>query len=152
MISALLIAGAEVPPHSFVQACQDQAKTKEEIAFCAAGEKAETQDLEEIACYQRDYSQQAMNMCAGDAYQRADVRLNAQWKQLVEVFKDDAEANKHLLASQRAWLTYRDAWCDAAAWDNRGGTIWPLIHSGCLAQLTRERTKQLADVLVGEGH
>jgi uncharacterized protein YecT (DUF1311 family) len=151
VIIPILISVADVPSRTFVQGCQDRAKTKEEIAFCAAGEQSEAQDLEEIACYQRDYSQQAMNMCAGDAYERADKRLNDQWAQLIDVIKDDKEAKNRLIDSQRAWIKYRDAWCDTAAWDNRGGTIWPLIHSSCLAQLTRDRVKQLSDELTGGG-
>ena len=107
-------------------------------------------DPVEDACYQADQSQQAMNRCAGDANQRADAALNAQWAKVVAIYGDDAESKKLLLDGQRAWLKYRDAQCQLAALDSRGGSIWPLINSGCFASLTRQRTKELSDLIAGD--
>jgi uncharacterized protein YecT (DUF1311 family) len=91
-----------------------------------------------------------MNRCAGDAYERADAALNVQWKKVLDVYGDDAEAKKLLLDGQRAWLKYRDSWCEISALDSVGGSIWPLINSGCLAGLTRARTQELKVLLEGE--
>ncbi len=107
------------------------------------------EDPIENACYERDYSQQAMNRCAGDAYQRADAALNAQWAKVLAIYGDDAESKKLLLDGQRAWLKYRDAQCQLAALDSRGGSIWLLINSGCLASLTRQRTQELKELIDG---
>ena len=107
-------------------------------------------DPADTACYERDQSQQGMNICAGEAYERADKTLNTQWGRVLTLYGEAAESKKLLLDGQRAWLKYRDAQCDLAAFDNRGGSIWPLIHSGCLANLTRRRTKELADLIAGE--
>jgi uncharacterized protein YecT (DUF1311 family) len=104
----------------------------------------------ETACLERDQSQQGMNRCAGDAYERADKALNAQWAKVLTVYGEDAQSKTLLLDGQRAWLKYRDAQCELAAFDNRGGSIWPLINSGCLASLTRQRTKELTDLIAGE--
>ena len=104
----------------------------------------------EDACYARDMSQQAMNMCAGDAYQRADKALNLQYAAVMKAYGDDAEAKALLLDSQRAWLKYRDGQCQLEAFDSRGGSIWPLINSGCLAGMTRERTAELKALIGGE--
>ena len=104
----------------------------------------------EDTCYKADVSQQAMNRCAGEAYQRANATLNAQWKRVLAVYADDRQSKKLLLDGQRAWLKYRDAQCQLAALDSRGGSIWPLINSGCLASLTRQRTKELSDLIAGE--
>ena len=104
----------------------------------------------ENACYQADHSQQAMNRCAGDAYQRADTALNTQWAKVLAAYGDDPESKKLLLDAQRAWLKYRDAQCQLASLDSRGGSIWLLINSGCLASLTRRRTQELKE-LMGEG-
>ena len=120
------------------------------LLFAAVAAAQPVTDPEETACYQRDESQLAMNICAGDAYERADKALNAQWQKVLDRYGDDAEAKKLLLDGQRAWLKYRDAQCELAAFDNRGGSIWPLISSGCLAQLTRQRTAELANLLEGE--
>ena len=104
----------------------------------------------EEACYAADHSQQGMNRCAGDAFQRADEALNLQWAKVTAVFADDAEGKTLLVDTQRAWLKYRDGQCKLAALDSVGGSIWLLINSSCLAELTRQRTKQLIDLL-GEG-
>ena len=106
------------------------------------------EDPVENACYERDQSQQGMNMCAGDAYQRADKALNAQWAKVLALY-DDPESKKLLLDAQRAWLKYRDAHCQVAAYDSRGGSIWLLINSGCLASLTRQRTQELKELIDG---
>lgn len=111
-----------------------------------------TGDAEETACYERDQSQQAMNICAGEAYQRADKALNAEWQKLLTRYGDDPKAKKLLLDGQRAWLTYRDSTCEMAAYDVIGGSLWPLVNSGCLARLTRERTTEMGVLLEGEGN
>ena len=119
------------------------------LLLAAAAAEAAVDDPIENACYQRDYSQQAMNRCAGDAHQRADEALNAQWAKVLAIYGDDAELKKLLLDGQRAWLKYRDAHCKVAASDSIGGSMWPMLNSGCLASLTRQRTKELADLIAG---
>jgi uncharacterized protein YecT (DUF1311 family) len=104
----------------------------------------------EVACYERDYSQQAMNRCAQEAYQRADQAMNAQWTKVRSAF-DETEGAKILLEAQRAWLKYRDKHCEAAAFDSLGGSIWPLINFGCLAAQTRERSRELDELIAAEG-
>ena len=118
------------------------------IAIWAAAALQVADPIEE-ACYKRDVSQQAMNMCAGDAYQRADAALNATWKRVMAVH-GDGESRKLLLDGQRAWLKYRDAQCKLESLDSVGGSIWLLINSGCLASLTRQRTKELSELIAEE--
>ena len=161
MISFWLIAIAaapapEVPPSKeFVAACYARATTQAETNFCAAGQaestKHEIQDAEEVACYQADYSQQGMNMCAGEAFQRADKALNAQWAKMM-ADPGDKEVDRLFVEAQRAWIKYRDAQCLAAAADSIGGSIWPMLVSGCKAELTRNRTHELKVMLEGEGN
>ena len=111
-----------------------------------------TSDPEETACYRRDESQQGMNMCAGEAFERADKALNAEWQKLLSRYGDDPKAKKLLLDGQRAWLVYRDSTCELEAYDVIGGSLWPLVNSGCLARLTRERTAEMVVLLEGEGN
>jgi uncharacterized protein YecT (DUF1311 family) len=103
----------------------------------------------ENACYERDPSQQAMNRCAGDAYERADKALNVQWKRVLDAYGDDAKTRKLVLDSQRAWLKYRDAHCELAASNSIGGSMWPMLNSGCLASMTRTRTRELKELIDG---
>ena len=106
-------------------------------------------DPVEDACYQRDVSQQAMNRCAGEAYQRADAALNAEYAKVLRILSD-REGRRILRDAQRAWIKYRDAHCKLAALDSVGGSIWLLINSGCLASVTRQRTAELSELVAGE--
>jgi len=95
-----------------------------------------------------------MNFCAGRDYDAADTELNAQWKLTVAALKArdktidrsyDSQPTHYdtLLAAQRAWLTYRDQHCLSESFAARGGSMAPMLHSGCMARLTKERTEQL---------
>jgi len=92
-----------------------------------------------------------MNDCARDGYSRADKSLRREWSQLLEIVKGDPDETKQLSASDNAWRAYRAAWCRAAAWDERGKVDWMQWHFGCLAELTRQRTKEIDDLILGEG-
>ena len=102
-------------------------------------------------------AQQVMNICAYKDYEAADAELNAVWKEARTAAKDlDAElsedlkgAEKALLAGQRGWIAYRDGQCELAGFEARGGSMEPMLVSGCLADLTRKRTKELQEFIGG---
>ena len=109
---------------------------------------------DELDCSSGDLPQQGLNICAARDAEKADAELNAQWKLTTDAMKDrDREIDRTydrqpgyfetLLAAQRAWLTYRDKHCLAASFEMRGGSGAPMIHGGCMAELTRARTAQL---------
>jgi uncharacterized protein YecT (DUF1311 family) len=52
-------------------------------------------------------------------------------------------AEKALVTAQRAWISYRDAQCEAAGFQARGGTMEPMLVAGCIADITEVRTKEL---------
>jgi uncharacterized protein YecT (DUF1311 family) len=112
---------------------------------------------DEIDC-NNAMAQQDMNACAYKDYEAADAELNAVWKEARTAAKDlDAElsedlkgAEKALLAGQRGWIAYRDGQCELAGFEARGGSMEPMLVSGCLADLTRKRTKELKES-IGEG-
>lgn len=95
--------------------------------------------------------QLGMNYCAYQEWQAADVELNAKYKRAVAAMKRldaDLPANqkgafKSLREAQRAWITFRDKACEAEGYLFRGGSMEPLIVSGCKALLTQQRTKSL---------
>ena len=121
------------------------------LLFLAAQAQAALDDPVETACYASDFSQQAMNRCAGEALERADKALNAEWAKVM-AGDGKGEDDKLMLEAQRAWIKYRDAHCEAAAYDSKGGSIWPLLVSGCMAELTRRRTRELVAMREGEGN
>ena len=98
--------------------------------------------------------QSDLNICAHHEFLKADAELNAQWKKTAKRMKGiDAQPYpvedgrpgyfEALLASQRAWLAYRDAHCVNEGYWARGGSMEPMLVSFCLASLTNERTEQL---------
>jgi uncharacterized protein YecT (DUF1311 family) len=90
-------------------------------------------------------TQVEMNLCAALGYEAADAEMNRAYAQLRAAV--DEEERAALLAAQRAWLRFRDAHCAFEAAGFRGGSMQPMIHSGCMAHVTRERTKHLKDAL-----
>ena len=82
-----------------------------------------------------------MNICAGREYKAADVELNQVYRQLVSMLDD--EEKPQLKEAQTAWLKYRDTNCEFVADQYKGGSIRPMIHGLCLAEMTRNRTTEL---------
>jgi len=122
------------------------------LLIAAADVQPSLDDPLEIACLKENQSQQGMNQCEGEAFDRADKALNAEWAKVVANYKGEKPAQKLMLDGQRAWLTYRDAHCELAAYESLGGSIWPMLVAGCKADLTRQRTHQLVEMLEGEGN
>ncbi len=89
--------------------------------------------------------QSTMNRCAYEDFQKADAELNKTYQQLLP--KLEAAHTEKLKLAQRAWIAFRDAHCECEAFAFDGGSMQPLIRSSCLAQVTRDRTKQLQAIL-----
>ena len=98
--------------------------------------------------------QMELNICAYRDFERADAEMNVQWRRVVAAMREaDKQVDRKydqqplhydtLLAAQRAWLTFRDQHCTLASFEARGGSMQPMLDSGCKADLTHERTKQL---------
>ena len=98
--------------------------------------------------------QSEMNICAFNDFLEADRALNAQWKSTAAMMKGrDKNSARHdderlgyfdaLLESQRNWLKFRDTQCHVEGYYVRGGSMEPMVISGCRKRLTTERTKQL---------
>ncbi len=94
-----------------------------------------------------------MNECADRAYQKADKALNAAYKQTLEYIRahggdekpyDAASWEKALKDAQRAWIAYRDAECkELVAIEWTGGSGTSAAVTGCMTELTEQRTKML---------
>ncbi|MGR6468604.1 lysozyme inhibitor LprI family protein [Rhizobium sp. PAMB 3182] len=105
-------------------------------------------------------TQTDMNICAYQDWQAADKELNAVYKEAVAYAKDEdtqfADIDKNLVGAldalkkaQRAWVEYRDGHCDGMGFQARGGSMEPLLVGSCLADLTRQRTKELKELMTG---
>ncbi len=92
-------------------------------------------------------TQTAMDACAGAAFKSADAEMNAVYRQIIERLKTSDETKRLLVASQLAWLRFRDAECAFSANGVKGGTIYPTIVENCRKGLTAERLRQLKTYL-----
>ena len=99
-------------------------------------------------------SQMEMNICADRDYRQADDALNAAYKKALAAARETDESVKDmgeqyvgavdaLKRAQRAWIGYRDGQCELAGFEARGGSMEPMLVSGCLADLTGKRTAEL---------
>ena len=111
----LLIGGAAIPAHAQVIDCSDPG----------------------------NLPQQHMNVCAARAYERADRAMNVAWKTLRASEAGRRGEADPLLRAQQAWLTFRDAQCEAETAQFEGGSIRPFLVAGCRERLTTLRTQDL---------
>lgn len=99
-----------------------------------------------------------MNLCAGHDFKRADALLNTTYQQVLKqmratdqalaaVDKNLGGAADLLTKAQRGWIEYREAHCELAGFQARGGSMPSMLVSSCLADLTRSRTQELKVLL-----
>lgn len=99
-------------------------------------------------------SQYQMNMDAYKEFQKSDKELNVVYRQLIKKYSTDdtgdAATRKKIVASERAWIRYRDAEADAeASVDVEGGSMYPMEYSTDAAILTDDRIKKLKVLMKG---
>ncbi|MGD1849695.1 MAG: lysozyme inhibitor LprI family protein [Cyanophyceae cyanobacterium] len=86
-------------------------------------------------------NQQELNRCAFQTLTQENQRLNDTYRGL---FPNLSEQRQQLLRnSQVAWVAYRDRECRFYDSSAEGGSLQPLLSSGCKARLTRDRTRLL---------
>ena len=87
-------------------------------------------------------SQGEMNRTSLREFEAADKRLNTTYEKVISTL--DEQGKEKLRASERAWLTYRDAQAIYEAdSEARGGSMAPLIRNTCSTALTEARIKEL---------
>ena len=102
-------------------------------------------------------TQAQMTAQAGSAYKAADAAMTAQWQRTYAAMKRRDAADKTrgggfgyaaaTLASQRAWLAFRDRQCMIEGGEFAGGSLQPMARLQCAARLTKERTMQLKGLM-----
>lgn len=96
-------------------------------------------------------TQNEMNACAQLEWEEADRKLNDAYKLARSAMRqldsdlpsDMVGAEIALRDAQRAWITFRDAACEAEGFQFRGGSMEPLIVITCMSNLTQRRTGDL---------
>jgi len=113
-------------------------------------------------CVAQPTSMMQMRQCADYEYKQSDQRLTKVYDKAMQYMNDDLGRAKKkrdqdqvkyeqavidaLSEAQRAWLTYREVQCKAAAQMYEPGTMAPLAYSNCLKTLTDHRIGDLKSV------
>lgn len=112
---------------------------------------------DEIKCNESG-TQLELNACAHDEFVRADKALNQAYQALLKKEAKNKPFIRKLKVAQRAWVVFRDADIEARfACDKENirfcwGSMYPMLLLFRKAELTRERTKHLQQILkVGIG-
>lgn len=107
---------------------------------------------DDVKCNQGG-NQLELNACASDDFAKADKELNQTYQALIKKETDDPLFIRKLRLAQKAWLAFRDAELEAifaCSEDNLSicwGSMYPMSFLYRKAELTRERTKQLQQLL-----
>lgn len=109
------------------------------------------------ACLDKADSNYAMKECTGNAYALADKILQRSYDGIVAGLKkrtgeewqdrNNVETLNRLVASERAWITFRDAECDLQGTSMLGGTGESLVVMGCLYDETVKRVNAIEKLL-----
>lgn len=111
-------------------------------------------------CIDKNGSNVGMKECTGDALDSADKILNTAYKAIVASLKrkpaDESEAKDakerldRLVASETAWIKFRDTDCELQGTSMLGGTGEGLVILDCQYAMTAKRVKDL-DNLFNDG-
>jgi uncharacterized protein YecT (DUF1311 family) len=93
-------------------------------------------------------TQGEMNACAGQRWQTSDRQLNQLYQALIPQLSNSRR--QQLVTAQRAWITFRDSECTFYSSLAEGGSMQPMLRSGCLADLTDIRNFELAQYRRGQ--
>jgi uncharacterized protein YecT (DUF1311 family) len=87
-------------------------------------------------------TQGELNDRAGAEYKKADADLNRTYAKVAAAMQDPAQ-KRALLEAEEAWIKFRDAHARCVAYENKGGTMYPMVYAYALTDATTQRTKQL---------
>ncbi len=107
---------------------------------------------DEIKC-NNNGNQLELNACASDSFAEADKELNQTYQSPIKKEADAPLFINKLRLAQKAWLAFRDAELEARfacseddvriCW----GSMYPMLFLSRKAELTRERTQHLQQIL-----
>jgi len=92
---------------------------------------------------QLEGNQLELNQCAYFKFMKADADMNRLYKEQMSHLSPEPKSS--LIASQRAWLVYRDRTCLYETGPREGsGSIWPMLDALCREKLTTQRNSLLS--------
>ncbi len=97
-------------------------------------------------CTNQNSSTYGMLQCISQANQQWDQALNRNYKRVMSTLSPEQQAP--VRAAQRQWIAYRDAQIKAIqAIYNRQGTLWGVIASEKVMDITKTQSQRLASYL-----
>lgn len=90
-------------------------------------------------------TQMDMNICASQDFRHSDALLNQAYKQKMAQLSPEQQTK--FKVAQRNWIAFRDSDCDFMSSGVEGGSVQPMVYSGCLQQKTEQRTKEINAIL-----
>jgi uncharacterized protein YecT (DUF1311 family) len=88
-------------------------------------------------------TQTEMNGCADAGIKSTDAELNQVYRDIIARLKGSDETKQLLIASQRAWLLFRDAECAFATNAAKDGSLYHTLVQNCRSSMTQDRIKGL---------
>lgn len=93
--------------------------------------------------------------CIDEAYTSADAELNKVYIEIKTSYSKNKDENskeivKRLVASERAWITYRDTNCELSGTQMLGGSGEGTMIGGCRVTETISRIRALKSIFAGE--
>ena len=128
------------------------------IAFSATTflSSASATAASKLNCKSDQLDQSQMNECSNQDFLAADKALNDIYKKARDVIKgwDDetGAALKAFVDGQKGWIAYRDGYCTAYAYQSHGGSMEPMLVSGCMTTVTQARTQELKSMIDDSGN
>ena len=92
-------------------------------------------------------TQMEMNGCASNDFQASDGQLNAVYQRILGRLHAFDAVKQRLVASEQAWIRFRDAECSFATSATEGGTAHSMLATMCKTAMTKDRTKRLTGYL-----
>lgn len=98
-------------------------------------------------CVMAAKTQAELNECSTQRYRAVDVTLNRVYKEIVAAL--GPKPTGKLKEAQRAWIAFRDANCEAQAFDYANGRLYTKVYTDCLSTVTQTRIAELRRVYLG---
>lgn len=128
------------------------------FAFANAKSELAKVDAQMKACLNKPENQNTVDMenCTDKAGKQANAILNSVYKKIEKILKTpegdvdsdnmNKEMLKRLIASERSWITYRDAEVSLQGIQMLGGSGEPLLEIGTHYDLTKKRAIELENL------
>lgn len=139
--------GTDLPHYGIYNPSQEQGfyGTDLHIKIHSQLEAAEVAAAEIDLWLEEHYTQTDMNQAAQDKFLLWDDMLNQLWRVLKKVLPE--EEMKQLTNEELQWIKDKEAAALDAAAEYDGGSMYPMVYSATLANLTKERVYELAKLL-----